>query len=163
MAVRALHTATHVLAGRATRTDASMALLRLRLTMNALPPADRRHAAAMLARPTDHPDLYGQTYRVKAKKKCAGHICIHWVPTTSDAPPSKRWVDKQLKMLNNVWTFEVKKLGYRRPISDGTRGGGGSGMFDVYLKELYHQGLYGLTVAEQRTSSNNRPLLVVPA
>ena len=59
-------------------------------------------------------------------------------------------------MLNNVWTFEVKKLGYRRPISDGTRGGGGSGKFDVYLKELYHQGLYGLTVAEQRTSSDNR-------
>jgi hypothetical protein len=56
--------------------------------------------------------------------------------------------------MNNVWNFEVKKLGYHRPISDGTRGGGGSGKFDVYLKELYHQGLYGLTVAEQRTSYN---------
>lgn len=156
IAVRALHTATHVLVGRANRTDASMALLRLRLSMSALPPADRRRAAAVLARPTDHPDFYGQTYRVKAKKKCAGHICIHWVPTTRDAPPGKKWVDQQLQMLNNVWNFEVKKLGYRRPISDGTRGGGGSGMFDVYLKELYHQGLYGLTVAEQRTSSNKR-------
>jgi hypothetical protein len=156
VAARALHTATHVLAGRATRTDPSMALLRLRLTMNALAPADRRHAAAILARPTDHPDFYGQTYQVKAKKKCASHICIHWVPTTSDAPPSKQWVDKQLRMLNNVWKYEVKKLGYRRPISDGARGGGGSGKFDVYLKELYHQGLYGLTVAEQRTSTNAR-------
>ena len=30
----------------------------------------------------------------------------------------------------------------------------GPGRFDVYLKELYHQGLYGLTVAEQRTPYN---------
>jgi hypothetical protein len=57
-------------------------------------------------------------------------------------------------MLNNVWSYEVKKLGYHRPISDGRRGGGGPDKFDVYLKELYHQGLYGLTVAEQRTSYN---------
>jgi hypothetical protein len=135
VAVQALHTVTRVLA---------------------LAPADRRHAAAILARPTDHPDVYGQTYRVKAKRECAGHICIHWVPTTRDAPPGRKWVDKQLRMLNHVWDVEVKKLGYRRPISDGNRGGGGSGKFDVYLKELYHQGLYGLTVAEQRTSSNRR-------
>jgi Family of unknown function (DUF6055) len=152
-AQRALRTADRVLSGADTRTDPSMALLRLRLTMNHLPTTDRRQAAAILARPTDHPDFYGQTYSVKAKKKCAGHICIHWVPTTRDAPPGARWVNKMLKMMNNVWTYEVKKLGYHRPISDGTRGGR-SGMFDVYLKELYHQGLYGLTVAEQRTSYN---------
>lgn len=153
-AQHALDTADRVLSGRDTDTDPSMALLRLRLTMNQLPTADRRRAAAFLARPTDHPDYYGYTYSVKAKKKCSGHICIHWVPTTRDAPPSKKWVDKMLKMMNSVWKFEVNKLGYHRPISDGTRGGGGSGMFDVYLKELYHQGLYGLTVAEQRTSYN---------
>jgi hypothetical protein len=152
-AQHALRTADRVLSGRDTRTDPSMALLRLRLTMNHLPTTDRRHAASILARPTDHPDFYGQTYSVRAKKKCAGHICIHWVPTTRDAPPSTRWVNKMLTMMNNVWTYEVKKLGYHRPISDGTRGGR-SGKFDVYLKELYHQGLYGLTVAEQRTSYN---------
>jgi hypothetical protein len=153
-AQRALRSATEVLAGRAPRTDASMALLRLRLTMAALPPADRRQAAMVLARPTDDPDFYGESYSVPAKRTCAGHICIHWVPTTRDAPPGARWVNKQLHLLNNVWVAEVKKLGYRRPISDGTRGGGGSGRFDVYLKELYHQGLYGLTVAEHRTSYN---------
>jgi hypothetical protein len=153
-AQRALRTATQALAGDALRTDPSMALLRLRLTMGALPPADRRQAAMMLARPTDNPDFYGQTYSVKAEEKCAGHICIHWVPTTRDAPPSTRWVTRQLHMLNHVWSFEVEKLGYHPPISDGSRGGGGSGRFDVYLKELHHQGLYGLTVAEQRASSN---------
>jgi hypothetical protein len=66
------------------------------------------------------------------------------------------WVNKNLKLMNHVWKYEVHKLGYHRPISDGTRGGGGSGRFDVYLKELTGQGLYGLTVAEQRTSYNKR-------
>ena len=155
-AQRALRTADAVVHGTAPRSDASMALLRLRLTMNALAPADRRQAAAILARPTDHPDYYGEGYTVKAKRKCSKHICIHWVPTTGDAPPSRRWVDKNLKLMNHVWNYEVHRLGYHRPISDGTRGGGGAGKFDVYLKELTGQGLYGLTVAEQRSSYNKR-------
>jgi hypothetical protein len=129
-----------------------MALLHLRLTMNSLSGTERRQAAAILARPTDHPDFFGQTYSVKAKKKCRGHICIHWVPTTADAPPDKHWVNKMLKTMNHVWSYEVGRLGYRRPLSDGHRGGNGT--FDVYLKELYHQGLYGLTTAERPMSYN---------
>jgi hypothetical protein len=153
-AEHALRTADRVLSGDAPRADASMALLQLRLSMNKLSAADRRRAAAILARPTDHPDFYGESYSVKARQKCAGHICIHWVTTTRDAPPSTHWVDQQLRMLVHVWNYEVKRLGYRPPISDGTRGGGGSGRFDVYLKELYHQGYYGITVAEHPASSN---------
>ncbi len=150
----ALHAAQQVLSTTSTArpTDPTMALLHLRLTMNNLSGTERRQAAAILARPTNHPDFFGQTYTVKAKKKCRGHICVHWVPTTADAPPNKHWVDKMLKMMNQVWSYEVKKLGYRRPLSDGHRGG--SGKFDVYLKELFHQGLYGLTTAERPTSYN---------
>jgi hypothetical protein len=155
-AQRALRTATHLLSGQTTRTDASMALLRLRLTMHSLGPADRRRAAAILARPTDQPDPYGESYSVKAERRCSGHICIHWVPTTRDAPPSTAWVTKQLRMMNAVWTYEVGKLGYRRPPSDGTRGGGGADRFDVYLKELFHQGRYGETVAERPTPDNKQ-------
>jgi len=153
-AERALRAATAVLAGKAPRTDASMALLRLRLTMHALGRADRRQAAAILARPTDQADPYGESYSVKAERRCSAHICIHWVPTTQDAPPSTTWVTKQLRMMNAVWNYEVGKLGYRPPPSDGNRGGGGAGKFDVYLKELYHQGLYGETVAERPTPDN---------
>ena len=145
----ALRTARRTMSGQATRTDASMALLRLRLTLHALPPAGRRAAAAVLARPTDNPDLYGQAYTTKAKRACSRHICIHWVPTSRDAPPDRAWVDRQLRMLEHVWTYEVHELGYHRPRSDGARGGGGSGKFDVYLAELYRRGLYGLTVAER--------------
>jgi hypothetical protein len=57
-----------------------------------------------------------------------------------------------LKTMNHVWSYEVGRLGYRRPLSDEHRGG--NGKFDVYLKELYHQGLYGLTTAERPTSYN---------
>ena len=153
-AEQALRTATAVLSGHATRTDASMALLRLRLTMHALGRADRRRAAAILARPTDPADPYGESYSVKAQRRCSAHICIHWVTTTQDAPPSTTWVVKQLRMMNSVWNYEVGKLGYRHPPSDGNRGGGGSGRFDVYLKELYHQGLYGETIAERPTPDN---------
>src|SRR4051794_33062993 len=57
-AERALRPAAELLSGQRTRTDASMALLRLRLTMHSLAPADRRRAAAILARPTDPADPY---------------------------------------------------------------------------------------------------------
>jgi hypothetical protein len=144
------------MSGQAARTEASMALLRLRLTLHALPPAGRRAAASVLARPTDNPDFYGQTYTTDAKRACSRYICIHWVPTSRDAPPDRAWVDRQLRMLDHVWKYEVDELGYHRPRSDGTRGGG-SGKFDVYLAELYRRGLYGLTVAE-RPSAHHRHL-----
>src|SRR4051812_17220227 len=160
-ALTALHTATAVLRGGAPRVDGTEALLRLRLSMHALPAGQRREAAEILdrptssPRPTDNPDPFGQDYSVPARKKCSQHICIHWVPTTADAPPGRHWVNTSLKTMNKVWKFEVHKLGYHRPISDARRGGG-SGKFDVYLKELTGQGLYGLTVAEQRTSFSRR-------
>jgi hypothetical protein len=154
-AQQALRTAHAVVAGDAPRVDPTEALLQLRLHLADLPADQRREAQAILARPTDNPDPNGQAYSVKAKRKCAGHICIHWVPTTIDAPPSKHWVNKTLKVMNHAWKYEVHRLGYRRPVSDGHRGGG-SGKYDVYLKELTGQGLYGLTVAEQRTSYSRR-------
>jgi hypothetical protein len=160
-AQQALQTATAVLAGDAPHVDGTTALLRLRLSMRHLPVAERRQAAEILdrptssPRPTDNPDPFGQDYSVPAKRKCSRHICIHWVPKTADAPPGRGWVNRSLKTMNKVWAFETRKLGYHHPISDGKRGGG-SGRFDVYLKELTGQGLYGLTVAEQRTSFSRR-------
>jgi hypothetical protein len=155
LAQHALHTATAVLRGDAPHVDGTDALLQLRLSMHALPADQRRQAAQILARPTQNPDPFGQDYSVPAKRKCSQHICIHWVPTTADAPPGKHWVNKSLRTMNKVWKSEVHRLGYHRPISDGARGGS-KGRFDVYLKELTGQGLYGLTVAEQRTSYSRR-------
>ncbi len=153
-ALVALDRAQRVVSGRTARPEGTMALLDLRLALPRLTGADRRQALGLLARPTDHPDVNHEAYRVPAKEKCAGHICIHWVPTTRDAPPSKRWVNTMLKLMNNVWHYEVDKLGYLPPLSDGQRGG--DGRYDVYLKELFDQGLYGLSVPERPSATDPR-------
>jgi diaminohydroxyphosphoribosylaminopyrimidine deaminase/5-amino-6-(5-phosphoribosylamino)uracil reductase len=41
--------------------------------------------------------------------------------------------------MNQVWRFEVGRMGYRRPAQD--RGVGGNRKFDVYLKELGSRGV----------------------
>jgi hypothetical protein len=153
-AVAALHRAQRVMSGRSQRPDGTMALLDLRLALPRLSGSERRQALGLLARPTDHPDADHEAYKVPAKKKCAGHICIHWVPTTADAPPGKRWVNTMLKLMNHVWHYEVGKLGYLPPLPDGHRGG--DARYDVYLKELFDQGLYGLSVPERPSSTNRR-------
>ncbi len=61
------------------------------------------------------------------------------------------WVNRNLALLNKVWRFEVGKLGYRKPVSDGFvkgRNNGGNGKFDVYLADVGSQGLYGYCAPE---------------
>ena len=107
---------------------------------------DRVEAQRILARPTDgtqDPRSYG--YTTRSVKKCRTNVCLHWVRSTADAPPSDAWAKKSLAVLNQVYGFEVGKLGFRRPVSDGRHGG--NAKFDVYLKDL-GAGLYGFCVPE---------------
>jgi len=150
---RALDHARQVLTGAApaaasgSRPEATLAMRDLFAALPDLSPSDRRAAHSVLARPTDGSrDPYGDGYTVPAKRKCKGHFCIHWVPTTSDAPPSATWVDKSLKTMNRVWQKEVGDLGYRAPVKDGKHGG--NNLFDVYLKDVGSQGLYGYCAPE---------------
>ncbi|MCW2798360.1 MXAN_6640 family putative metalloprotease [Nocardioides sp.] len=152
-AARALDRVTNLLAGTATaaptgsRPDASLAMLDLFRALPDLSGADRAKAQGLLARPTDGPaDQYGDGYLVPARKKCSTKFCIHWVSSTADAPPNQKWVNKSLGIMNKVWRAEVQKLGYRAPIKDGSHGG--NSKFDVYLKELGGQGLYGYCAPE---------------
>ncbi len=132
-----------------TRADATLALRDLFASVPDLSPSERRQAGSVLARPTDGAnDPYGDGYTVAAKRTCKGNFCLHWVPSTADAPPSMAWVDKNLKTMNQVWHHEVGKLDYRKPVSDGGRGG--NKKFDVYLKDVGSQGLYGYCAPERR-------------
>jgi hypothetical protein len=136
-----------VLAGTR-RPDATLALRDLFATLPRLSTTDRAQARAILARPTQgDDDPYGDGYTVGSKRRCTPKICIHWVPTTADAPPSGRWVTRSLRTMKSVWTKEVGKLGYRRPVTDGRRGGG-SDQFDVYLSDVGAKGLYGYCAPE---------------
>ena len=148
---RALRQAQEVVAGQPQQGDTRVeGTLALRELYNALPDLDateRRQAAGVLARPTDgSSDQYGDGYTVPSKRSCDGNVCLHWVPTTKDAPPSRAWVDKTLATMNSVWTREVGQLKYRPPLADLNRGG--NALFDVYLKELGSKGLYGYCAPE---------------
>lgn len=153
---RALEVAKAVLADKhstsVSKADPTLALRDLRLALPSLGAADRRAANDLLARPTSSHDRYGDSYSVPAKRKCNARFCIHWVSRTADAPPSHRWVLRMLHLMTRVYKKEVGKLNYRKPISDGHRGG--NGKFDVYLKNLYPKGYYGYCAPERPTSYN---------
>ena len=49
--------------------------------------------------------------------------------------------------MDSVWSTIVDQMGYRAPLTDGTRGG--SPLFDVYLKDLGGD-IYGFCAGEKR-------------
>ncbi len=160
---RALLNAEKVLNGEAAsgtdgpheRVDATLALRDLFVARPGLAGDDSVRAANLLARPTDGPgDEYGDGYTVGSVKKCSEHVCVHYVRSTADAPPSPAWADTTLKTMEKVWRLEVNELGYRRPAKDGTQGGEG-GKFDVYLKELGGQGIFGYCAPERFAGSSS--------
>lgn len=147
---RALAEAVEALAGAAPETGESvtLALRDLSLALPDLDPTERKRAHALLARPTNGPnDDFGDGYTVPSKKICSKKICVHWVSSTADAPPSRAWVNKNLAVMKKTWAHEVGKLGYRTPVKDGTRGG--NSKFDVYLKDVGSEGYYGYCAKER--------------
>ncbi|MGZ5404150.1 MAG: MXAN_6640 family putative metalloprotease [Nocardioides sp.] len=140
----------------ARRPEATLAMRDLFVALPLLRGDDRAQAEGILARPTDGGgDPAGDGYTVGSKKKCTKQVCVHWVPSTADAPPSKRWVNRSLRTMKAVWRKEVGKLGYRRPVKDGRFGGKG-GKFDVYLKDVGSRGLYGYCAPEYRKRGYQR-------
>ena len=135
------------------RPDVSLAMRDLFVALPRLDSADRRTAHGLLARPTDGAqDPLGDGYTVPAQRTCRGHLCLHWVDRTADAPPSRRWVDTTVSTMNAVWSREIGDLGYRRPIGDGHRGG--NAKLDVYLKELGSRGIYGYCTPERKVAGH---------
>jgi hypothetical protein len=147
---RALRHADAVLDGVGRRHDATLALRDLAEALPSLGPAERRRATALLARPTDPRDHFGDTYRAPAKRACSPHICMHWVNRTSDAPPSRAWVRRTMDVMKQTWAHEVGTMNYRRPLRDGQRGG--DGRLDVYLKDVGAQGLFGYCATERKAT-----------
>ena len=149
---RALRRADAVLDGLGRGQDATLALRDLAQALPSLGPAERRQATAMLARPTDPRDQFGDSYRAPAKRACSPNICMHWVTRTTDAPPSRAWVSTTMDVMKQVWAREVGAMNYRRPLRDGHRGG--DGRLDVYLKDVGVQGLFGYCATERRSQTS---------
>ena len=146
-----LATARRVLIGNGLRRDpsATIALRDLWLKKSELRGDDRELARALLARPTDGAsDTQGFGYtQPEAAPICNTRLCLHYVATGSDAPPSPEWPAQNLAVMDSVWSTIVDQLGYRAPLTDGVRGGGPQ--FDVYLKDLGGD-IYGFCAGETR-------------
>ncbi|MGI8644785.1 MAG: MXAN_6640 family putative metalloprotease [Nocardioides sp.] len=138
--------------------DVTMALTRLRLAYAGLAPGEQAAADGLLARPTDgpaDPQEFGYTV-AEAVPVCGASFCVHYVPTTEDAPAPvdvdadgmPEWVETTLAELEAVMAFHTTTLGYRPPPGDGALGG--NVQFDVYLSQLGDGGLYGFCAPENK-------------
>ena len=111
-------------------------------------------------RPTDgNADPQGHGYTVPSQHLCGPHLCVHWVSSTSDAPPSFDFngntipdqVDATLRAFETAWRVEVVRMGFRAPKSDGTSADHGpNDELDVYLADV---GALGL----ERVRGDGRP------
>ena len=146
------------------RQDYSLKLASMFAGYDQLAAAGKRNADAALGRPTQGAsDPYNDGYSVhEATPICGSHVCLHYVKSTTDAPPLTDdnadgipdWVRHNLDVMESVWGYEVNKLGYRAPAKDtNAPHHGPDGRFDVYLANLGDQGLYGYCAPEWRVGS----------
>ncbi len=116
----------------AERPDATLALRNLWLLRDALSPADRAAADKLAARPSK-PATVGNA-----------NVLVHYDPL--ELSPTGYTVDQALAALAYV-SDTYAGSGYRRPKSDGTKGG--DGRIDIYLDPL-EPGLYGFCTTDQK-------------
>jgi hypothetical protein len=136
--------------------SATLILRNLALVLDDLEGSDLRTAKQVLARPDGGGG--GVVYTAnQVFDRCSQHLCVHWVETTSDAPPLADddgddipdWVELTQGVLENAWSKEVGGMGFRAPKSDQTsNNNGGNGKLDVYLADVGGQGLYGFVTTD---------------
>jgi hypothetical protein len=114
------------------RPDATLALRNLFLLKDALSPADRAAADKLSQRP-NKPATVGDA-----------NILVHYDP--AELNPAAYTVDQALSSLQYVANTYAGS-GYRRPMSDGSKGG--DGRIDIYLDSL-EPGLYGYCTTDQK-------------
>ncbi|MGH3052375.1 MAG: MXAN_6640 family putative metalloprotease [Gaiellaceae bacterium] len=143
----------------------------LALRLGQLSPSQRAQAKRILSRPTDFTYADEHHYEVApAPPLCGGAapICVHWVSSTRDAPPSTDvagaigpdWVETTKQVLDNVWNTEVGTFGYRAPRSDvSSPNNGGTDQLDVYLADIGGDGvpLFGYCTTDDPNAGASNP------
>jgi hypothetical protein len=136
--------------------DGTPILRDLVASYNELSPAQRVVAQSILARPTDGAgDPEGDGYTVAEQAPvCNTNACIHYVASTSDAPPAG-WMDSTTTALDTVWAREITQYGYRPPKTDITSTNHGpDGKIDIYLADVGANGLYGYCATDDPNALN---------
>jgi hypothetical protein len=160
--------------GVRTGRELTPALAQLAARRGALDATRRKQAAALLARPTDSsdPEYYGNPFIGDVKTFCpAGSIfCFHWVNNAASAdapdltdsggdPNAPDYIELMASVFDEVYACEngtavgacgsgtSSGLGWQQPVADGSAGGM-SNKFDVYIKDLYSQDIYGYAAPE---------------
>jgi hypothetical protein len=89
---------------------------------------------------------------------------VHWTNSGDDAPPPADidadqvpdWVETTITTMEDVWSYEIDTLGYRRPLTDQRGSIDADGVnFDVYLSNIGIKGYYGYcTIDDSRLKDN---------
>jgi hypothetical protein len=163
-AERALTKVQRLLRGEGVRTGRELtpALLSLKKRRAALDAADRRAANRIFSRPTDPGDDDEYTGNL-APPVCGTHFCIHYVTTTEDAPnladgadanSTPDYVDFMLGAFEHSFATENGTLGWRLPVSDGTRGG--NSRTDVYIAQIGDDDIFGYANTDPQADSRSQ-------
>ena len=142
--------------------DATLELRDLALARDRLSPALRPRADALLQRPDDPASAGGDVhYTVPSTTFCTEHFCVHYVTSTTDAPPPRDangngvpdWVETTAGVLEFLWQKEVVEYGFRPPPTDFVLPNHGpDGRFDVYLADIVDEGVLGFCAPEPPTN-----------
>jgi hypothetical protein len=133
-------------AATASKHELTLALRDLAAGLAGLTPARRSAAERLLARPTGKAvEGWGPAYTVPEARLCDANVCIHWVESTTDAPPGAdgdpgtvpEWARTTLSVFQQVWATEVVAMGYRAPKTDSlSPENRGDCRLDVYLADV---------------------------
>jgi hypothetical protein len=117
--------------------------------------ADGRRARALLSRPTDPNDQFGDSYSpaalATADFDCTANFCVHWVeigqhaPDLADTSPANGvpdYVDDVQAEAEISYQVENVDLAWTEPVPDGALGGE-SNKTDVYLFNVGDLGFFG--------------------
>lgn len=178
-AVRTLHRAETVRAGHHVKTGRELTplLKELAVSLRKLHGSQHARATRLLARPTIGQAQPGEDqYSVPEHDPplCSAHFCIHWVDTRApgqvdDRPPPASndgdtipdYVQTMSRVFEHVYQVENVEMGWRAPVSDGTRGGDVNKV-DVYIKELGDQSIFGYSTPDPgQTSTSQASYLVM--
>lgn len=157
--------------------EPTAALLELRNQLDDLDRADRREAKRLFARPDDGVQDGGLHYTAEelqhdvtvCKHPVTGTptpYCVHYIPAettpglVSTAKTTQAQLIETFDTMDRIYAVEIGQLGYRSPVSDGTRGGDDELLFDrpdlldVYLADTRRISAYGYAVPEDNDPSH---------